>query len=74
MEKDAPVYLSQDGRSVILVGYRGETTLLDTTKLGPTYGVFTLTVEYPGHEAANIRSRICLAAYSGTDIIYTDGS
>lgn len=49
--KDAPVYLSADGKTVILEGYRGETVLFDTNKLGPTYGVFTMTVEYPGHEA-----------------------
>lgn len=57
--KEAPVYVSEDGRSVILEGYRGETTLLDTTKLGPTYGVFTLTAEYPGREAETADLAFC---------------
>ena len=49
--KDAPVYLSEDGKTVILEGYRGKTVQLDTNTLGPTYGVFTMMAEYPGHEA-----------------------
>lgn len=48
--KEAPVYLSEDGKTVILEGYRGEKTMLDTKKLGATYGVFTLSAEYPGRE------------------------
>lgn len=43
--KDAPVYLSEDGRAVILEGYKGPTKQLDTNRLGDTYGVFTLSVE-----------------------------
>ena len=43
--KDAPVYLSEDGRAVILEGYKGPAKQLDTNRLGDTYGVFTLSVE-----------------------------
>ena len=49
--KDAPVYVSADGKSVILEGYKGEKTMLDTNILGETCGVFTMTVEDPTHKA-----------------------
>ena len=49
--KDAPVYVSEDGKSVILEGYRGEKTNLDTNILAETCGVFTMTVEDPTHKA-----------------------
>ena len=39
----APVELSEDQKSVLLVGYRGEKKRLDTNGLADTYGVFTLT-------------------------------
>lgn len=42
--REAEVKLSPDGRKVILMGYDGEETVLDTTKLGDTYGVFSLQV------------------------------
>ena len=50
--KEAPVYVSEDGKSVILEGYRGEKTMLDTNVLDATCGVFTLTVENANHKAA----------------------
>lgn len=37
-------HLSEDGRSVILPGYDGPRTKLDTTKLDDTCGIFTLSV------------------------------
>jgi len=49
--KEAPVYVSEDGKSVILEGYQGETTMLDTNVLDATCGVFTLTVEDATHKA-----------------------
>ena len=49
--KEAPVYVSENGKSVILEGYQGEKTMLDTNVLGPTCGVFTLTVEDAAHKA-----------------------
>ena len=49
--KDAPVYVSADGKSVILEGYQGEKTMLDTNILAETCGVFTMTVEDPTHKA-----------------------
>ena len=49
--KDAPVYVSGDGKSVILEGYKGEKKLLDTNILAETCGVFTLTVEDAAHKA-----------------------
>ena len=49
--KDAPVYVSKDGKSVILEGYQGEKTMLDTNILAETCGVFTMTVEDPAHKA-----------------------
>ena len=42
--KEAPVYVSEDGKMVILEGYRGESKQIDTTALADTYGVFTLSV------------------------------
>lgn len=49
--KKAPVYISEDGKSVILEGYLGEKKVLDTNTLGKTYGVFTLTAEDASHKA-----------------------
>ena len=49
--KDAPVYVSENGKSVILEGYQGEQKLLDTNLLAETCGVFTLTVEDAAHKA-----------------------
>ena len=49
--KDAPVYVSEDGKSVILEGYQGEKKLLDTNILAETCGVFTMTVEDSAHKA-----------------------
>jgi hypothetical protein len=49
--KDALVYVSEDGKSVILEGYKGEKKLLDTNMLAETCGVFTMTVEDPAHKA-----------------------
>ena len=43
--KEAPVYLSEDKKAVILDGYRGPEITLDTNKLGDTYGIFTMSVE-----------------------------
>ena len=48
--KDAPVYVSEDGKSVILEGYKGEKTMLDTNVLAQTYGLFTMEVEDPAHK------------------------
>lgn len=48
-EKEAE--LSADGKSVLLPGYHGETKWLDTTRLGDTAGVFTLTAKYEKREA-----------------------
>ena len=42
--KDAPVYVSEDGKMVILEGYKGESKKIDTTALADTYGVFTMSV------------------------------
>ena len=50
--KDAPVYVSENGKSVILEGYKGETKLLDTNILAETCGVFTMRVEDAAHKAA----------------------
>ena len=58
--KDAPVYLAEDGKRVILDGYRGDRILLDTTKLGPCYGVFTMTAECPGSEAKQEELTYCV--------------
>ncbi len=43
--KQGSIELAQDGKAVILKGYIGEKKRLDTTKLGDTWGTFTLTVE-----------------------------
>ena len=51
--KDAPVYVAADGKSVILEGYKGEKTKLDTNILAHTYGLFTMTVEDSTHKAAD---------------------
>ena len=45
------MYVSADGKSVILEGYQGEKTMLDTNILAETCGVFTMTVEDPTHKA-----------------------
>ena len=42
--KDAPVYVSKDGKMVVLEGYLGESKKIDTTALADTYGVFTMSV------------------------------
>lgn len=42
--KEASVMVSEDGSRVILQGYQGEKKLLDTNKLGDTYGVFAMEV------------------------------
>ena len=55
--KEAPVRVTEDGKAVILEGYRGDKIMLDTNKLGDTYGVFTLTAEY---RADNMREQISL--------------
>lgn len=47
--KEAPVYVSADGKMVILEGYRGESKQLDTTALADTYGVFTMSVIDEAH-------------------------
>lgn len=44
--REGAVELTEDGQNVLLIGYRGEKKRLDTTKLGDTYGIFTLTAEY----------------------------
>ena len=49
--KDAPVYVSEDGKMVILEGYKGESKQIDTTALAETCGVFTMTVEDAAHKA-----------------------
>lgn len=56
--KEAEVRLSEDGTAVILEGYRGQKTMLDTNKLGDTYGIFTMTVEY---QSEDIKEQISLA-------------
>ena len=43
--QEAPVKVSGDGKSVILMGYEGPMKVLDTTGLGDTWGGFTLTVQ-----------------------------
>lgn len=49
--RNAEVALSPDAKKVILKGYEGEEILLDTTKLGDTYGVFTLNVSWGTEDA-----------------------
>lgn len=49
--KEAAVHLSEDGKSVILEGYRGETTELNTQRMGDTYGIFTMEVLDNGQDA-----------------------
>lgn len=44
--KDSEVKLSEDGRAVILVGYEGESKVIDTNKFDDTYAIFTLSVVY----------------------------
>ncbi len=43
--KEAKVKVSENGKSVILMGYEGPVKRLDTRRLGDTWGVFTLTAE-----------------------------
>ena len=54
--KEAPVYVSKDGKMVILEGYLGESKKIDTTALADTYGVFTLSVidETKGEKAGQL--------------------
>lgn len=40
--KNGKVFLSEDGKKVILSGYAGDEVTLDTTKLDDTYGIFTM--------------------------------
>lgn len=40
--KNGKVFLSDDGKRVILSGYAGDEITLDTTKLDDTYGIFTM--------------------------------
>jgi len=42
--KDAPVFVSEDGKAVILQGYEGETAELNTPRMEDTYAVFTMEV------------------------------
>ncbi len=58
--KEAPVYVAENGKEIILEGYKGEKTKLDTNVLGPTYGLFTMTVEDPNHEALDADLTYCL--------------
>ncbi|MBR4058405.1 MAG: glycoside hydrolase family 88 protein [Lachnospiraceae bacterium] len=57
--KDASVYLSEDGRAVILEGYKGPAVQLDTNRLGDTYGVFVLSVDTIGlaREAGELQTK-----------------
>ena len=42
--KEAPVYVSEDGKAVILEGYHGAPVELNTQRMDDTYGVFTMEV------------------------------
>ena len=51
--RDGEVRLSADGKAVVLVGYEGIGKRIDTNKLGDTYGVFVLSVDYAQDYAVN---------------------
>ena len=42
--RQAPAWVSEDGKMVVLAGYEGPAKRLDTTALGDTWGVFSLEV------------------------------
>ena len=52
--KDAKVKVSENGKSVILMGYEGPVKRLDTRRLGDTWGVFTLTAESAAEAAVKL--------------------
>ncbi len=52
--KEAKVKVSENGKSVILMGYEGPVKRLDTRRLGDTWGVFTLTAESAAEAAVKL--------------------
>ncbi len=61
--KAAEVKVSGDGKAVILAGYEGPVTRLDTRKLGDTWGIFTLTAETGGAAFAKEKTGTGEAAF-----------